>query len=416
MNRRPRPLTFACLAPLLVTLCAPLLLAQGSGKESLVWPPVSTSVSAINGWVVVVGRTLDQSNKVVWRTPLAPAGESVSVHHGWGSLFVEVGNRQFVVDYASGRTQELRPGQIVRQDLPWLPVGTPIPGMPTGSPGAPAREYPPRTTNPAAAALPPPTLSPEAIALGQRICKANGQLIEALAALEITARNYDQKKASLADLQAAREKVRDARVVQELAQRGLLMSMPPELAKLPTSPGPAASLPPPSTAPVRPPPEDPKVTGLQKKLMELTGQYVEAREKLRLAQQQGVDSETVAARTRMADLAEQVDQTDTKLQQLRLTADAKPCPFELAPADLADVARVERKILELHEQYRQAQERMQAVQQDAAAQKAGDKELQEAQAAVVAAMKKVSAARRELEDLRVMTCRAAGGAMDLENK
>jgi hypothetical protein len=390
MSAYPR-LTILCLAACLVVTAIPTAQAQNPSKQSFTWPLVITSVTTINGWVVAEGRTADQTNKIIWRSPLAPAAGSVAVRNGWGTMFIEIGNRQFIVDDATGQTRELRPGQVVRQDLPWGPGGVPGPRSP-GGPVAP-------TTQSSVA------LSAQAQEMLDAINKANTRLIEALATLEVTARDYDQKKASMEDYQKAREGVRNARLALEQANKGMLSAVPPEL----TKPAPTPTAVPAVVVAPRPAKVDPKVADAQKKLMDVTASYVEAQMTLNnlLKKESGNTAAINTATDKVRLLASDLDRQDAQLRELRLVEDVEPCPINVKPGDMARIARVEKNILQLNDRYRIVQDQMQQVQQAYANKTVDDKQLAEAQAAVVDVMQKITAARRELEDLRRSTCQAA---------
>ncbi|RPI63146.1 MAG: hypothetical protein EHM48_02925, partial [Planctomycetaceae bacterium] len=126
-----------CVVMLTLTLGASVANGQfptpgNAYSKSLTWPPISVNVSLQNGWVVAEGRTTDHAQRLVWRTPIAQGGQGMTVEHGWGSIFVQVGNRQFVVDDATGNTQELKPGDVIRQyqALPNPPIGAYTPPAP----------------------------------------------------------------------------------------------------------------------------------------------------------------------------------------------------------------------------------------------------------------------------------------------
>lgn len=369
-------------------------LARADNPRHFTWPGVQTTVTVMNGWVVVQGVSNDQNNNLLWQTPLAPAGGGVSFRHGWGTLFVEVGRRQFVVDEGNGNTRELRPGQVVRQDLPWSP------------PALPPRTYGNNSTG--ETDTPAVPLSDDAKAVLDMLNKANRELIDSLANLELVIKAYETNQAKYADVAAARERVRVARANQDLAERGLLRNVPPDLAALPTTQ--------PDTAPVAipvPPPQDPKVAVMQKKLLDVTGQYVAAQTDVARLRQAGADSNAMAvAQKKMTDLGDQMDQMDAQLRQMRLVEDVDPCPIKISMTDLSRVAQIERNLLELNQQYRQADDRMQKA-QAAYNNKTGSlDDVQAAQNNVVALMKKINAGRRDLEDMRRTTCQAARDALD----
>lgn len=371
--------------------------AQADNPRRFTWPGVATTVATINGWIVVEGRSMDQYNNLLWQTPLARTGGSVSMRHGWGSVFVEVGGRQFVIDESNGNAREIRAGHVVRQDLPWTP------------PAPPPRSYTDNTSDATGTSSVP--LSEDAKAMLERMNKVNQDLIEALANLEIVAKQFERNQATYADVAAARARVRTARANLDLAERGLLKNMPADLAQLPPPQPEVAPL------PSRPPPQDPKVTVAQKKLLDLTAQHVVAQtEVLRLREAVPVnDAALAAAQKRVDDLAEQVDQVDSALHKLRLVEDIEPCPFKLSPMEMARIAQVERNILELNQKYRQADDRMQKA-QAAYANKTGSlDDVQATQNEVVSLMKKINVARRDLDDLRRTTCQAVQDAQEKDS-
>lgn len=131
-----------CIIPMMLAVSVLLAgggqaLAQHRAEQYRpVWPVMSASVTNMNGWVVAQGITLEMSrNRVVWQTPLAPVGQPVSVRNGTGAMFVQIGNRAFVVDYGTGVTNEVRDGQVIRQFGPNQPaLSGPVPAGPGAAP------------------------------------------------------------------------------------------------------------------------------------------------------------------------------------------------------------------------------------------------------------------------------------------
>ncbi len=225
------------------------LLAAPAGAEvpsyiKGTWPPVSTQLTMINGWVVVQGLTLRVGgNQVLWRVPVARTGGApVSLEHGISTSFVQVGNLQFVIDNATGQTFALQNGQVWRR---W-PAGVPTepPQPPVATPSAVAQLAPPPAATPPAIAPPPitqppavtPPTAPSTPAMRavsrhqqalQQVMVANEKLMTALRQLENVRQMHSSGQATAADAQSAQLVVNQARRDLMDAQRVADQTAPP---------------------------------------------------------------------------------------------------------------------------------------------------------------------------------------------
>lgn len=122
-----------------VVLCSGAALGQRAGDDRGTWPQVAPSVTVQDGWVVLVGRVEGFPDRVAWRVWLAPDNGGVRMEEGSATTLVVIGDREFVVENATGDTHELREGRLWRRIAP----------------GEPARAPQPNTTPPAQMPSPP---------------------------------------------------------------------------------------------------------------------------------------------------------------------------------------------------------------------------------------------------------------------
>ncbi len=233
---------------------APAMAQYGGGSSSYygsTWPIVSVSVTTSRGWIVAQGMTLGGvRNRILWRTPIAPTGGSpTSVQQGVSSTFVQIGERQFVVDNASGQVTELRGGVVYRRFGP---------GSQNDSSQAPAVAMAPvgggqQNQNAVAQPVDMPSGTAQSADVGvqrvrnyqlalRELMVANQQLVDAMQNVQLGRQAFDRGQISRADLhqleanlQARQQQVRQA---QELVQHYTAITPPP--AALPTAPDLAA--------------------------------------------------------------------------------------------------------------------------------------------------------------------------------
>ncbi|MFB3890911.1 MAG: hypothetical protein ACE15C_02680 [Phycisphaerae bacterium] len=275
------------------------------GGLSGTWPNIGISVSTANGWVVAEGRTEDMNQAIVWRTPLAPMNGPVVVEQAYGSAFVQVGGRQFVIDAATGRTAELRAGQVVRQPWLWGPSAT-----------ASAPDAPPEAQPAQAAATRPPVDRKEASV--ERLANASLALSLALSHLDDVYAMVQARKATAADLKAAQQVVDDARKAVQRAQANAVTVVAPEYAAQEPA-APAATKP---TAP----PLSPEMRKAQARVLDLMAQKIKADGELEQARTRSpVDEQAVeAARKTAESVTTQLAEADRQLQALRLVDVVSP--------------------------------------------------------------------------------------------
>jgi len=338
-------------------------------RDSLTWPRISVSVGSQNGQVVAVGRARDASQRVVWRTPLGPSGPGIAVQQGWGTVFVRVGSRQYVIDDATGHAVRLRPGQVWRQPWPPLPPGT-------------------STTPP-----PPPQETPAGPL--DATAQANRQLLEALRHLEVVHQLRRQRRASREDLKRAERSV-------EIARQALAQAQERAIAKL--RGGPAEHPGSPAPRPAGPPAKPPTLAEAEKQAMDLAAEYaraVAARDGLRDRPASDPAGKQALAEAEKAVRAasERLQAAEQQLQKLRTAAGAAEIR-SLDPAQRARLAQAEQRIPKLVEDYDQAHRQVLSTQAAFERKLATPEELTAAQTRLLEALKELSEARRALAELR----------------
>lgn len=377
-----------------IFLCAAPAQAQfvaGSDVESFTWPPISVSLQVRNGWIVAEGRALDQTQGVVWRTPLARAGGGAVLRNGWGSAFASVGGRRFIIDYASGETRELKAGEVYRQQ--WPPFTPPTAEQPT-SPYSSARGNGARGN--------------DRSALIGDLGRANKTLVEALSSLDSIATMQEKGRATEEDVKNARQNVDLARAAVKQAQADALRVLGPEL--LPRTTMPAVATRPAVTGatprplvvrPVAPVPES--VRKAEGNLMDISAKVIQARRKVEeLSSPAGGGGDPAALATAQEGLRAAEDQlqgADKELQRLRM-AESLPPLERLSKGLQTRISTVSRRLLDLTEEQQSIERQLQRAIQ---AQRAGDAtegEVNQLKTRATAVLSNLFDARKELDELR----------------
>lgn len=381
------------LSILAAWLVAAVLSPPAAGQDfpypkSLTWPPISVTTTIRNGWVVAQGRSLDGPQHMLWQTPVAPARGAVSLRQGYGSVMVSVGGRRFVLDNATGRAVELRPGEVLRQS----------PNVTASSSGEGAMGAGP--TPPANEALNLPTLTDAQREAVKQLCQTNRQFMEKLVELDRIKRLYDAGKANADDIKAAHAAIADARQLFRQHEAKALQSISP---KLGMDKEPAA----PAVAPSRKDnPPTPAVAMAEENLMQLLTEYNKAETQLRtLDTTPNTPPQTIAeAQTQVNDLARQLREADVALQQVRLVGE-RPT-LAMAGDDLRQqILAAEDRLAQATAAHDAAQQKLYDIQDEYERGKAGEAALEAAQADLLEAVKSLSVAQRQLAKLH----RQAGG-------
>jgi hypothetical protein len=334
----------------------------GDGRDSLTWPRVSVSVTHENGWVVAVGRAMDRSDRIVWRVPLVRGKGSAAIDYGLGTVFVRVGNAQFVIDSATGETIRLRPGEIWRQT--WPPTSTqPPPQVTPKTPGGQAAR------NPGA---------------------ANRQLIQALANFEYVLRLRRMGKASAEDVRLARTSV-------DLARQALRQAQVKTLKE--AAPHPPVKVTPVATRPARELPErSPAVRSAESRVMDLAATYDRASLALEKMRRQKANATKVAdAEARLAGLGKETEAAYAALRKLREAE--MPSAVKANPQLRARIKQAEQNVDKRTETYDAAERDFLEVQKAYQGGRASAAKLAAAETALLKALEDMTAARRQLSDL-----------------
>lgn len=273
-------------------------------KKGLTWPELNISIRTDGGWIVAEARTSDLQQQLIWRKPLAPAGPGAVIQHGWGSIFVQVGPRQFVIDNATGRVQELRAGQIVRAVDPVFP--------PHRAP-APSGETPGGTQDTS-------LLTPQQAAM-ERLSQANQDLAQAMVKMDTMYRLRRSGQATDIELHNSQIAVADARQSVLDAQDSALREITSQTV-LPARPTAPTSAPAIVRAIMMPPPAKagPEVIRAERRVLDLTAAYAKASQELDRLR---ADSTTAPRAIEQAEaaataLSTQITQADRDLRRLRI--------------------------------------------------------------------------------------------------
>lgn len=388
-------------AGLLIVMAMPGVAAAQSGvypgmSRSLTWPPISVSVSLQNGWVVAQGRTTDLIQRVVWQVPVAPAGSFV-FQHGWGSVFIQVGTRQFVIDDATGATQELQPGEAVRQFQVLPPPG------PSALPYAPPPASP-RYAAPSPAAAAPGPAAPPGI---EQLSTANQMLMIALGRLDETIRLQKVNQATADDVRKAEAVVNDSRAMVTQAQSIALKQIAPDMLPSPTKPVPGPTTKP---APVLPAMTviDPQVANMQSCVLELTAEYALAQHEVArlraLPPDQVTDEQIATAQKSAQQSSDQLQAADLQLRDLRMTS-GTPKSWQIDPKLRADITSAERKLIEAIRNHEAAERKVMAAQDALDRKEASKDDVAEAQIGLMSALRNISKAQHELDQLNALAAK-----------
>jgi hypothetical protein len=387
--------TGAMTVAALILCMAATALAQVPSWARGTWPPVTASVTTLNGWVYVIGRTEGMNGGEIWRVPLSPAGPAVSVNQGISTTFVTVGPREFLIDDASGDVHELRNGQVWRRFTPR------VPGTPSGPPPqGPPQGYPP----------PPPgdqgALTPAQREALQRTSAADERLQTALSRLD-TARKV--QTATPAMLSEAQDQVDAAR--KEAA--GALDSLREQF-RMVLPPASAAAPPPQPNAPVRtaaaptarpapsPPPQTEQEAQAQEKVLQATADLDAALSELNLLRPVvGKQGEADKVELKVAELRRKLDAAALDLRKCQLDAQVDRSSA-LDPSLRPQLAEVAKRVLTLTARMQEAEERVRQARdarQPADAGAPPPPDMQQAATSLLTVMRESNAAQQELAKL-----------------
>lgn len=338
-------------------------------------PRITVNVTIRDGVVVAYARTLDQAQRVLWRVPLARAGPNVAITRGPQAVMVEVGDRQFVIDKVSGRTRELRPGEVYRE----------LPG---------SMEQEPRLREPL-------SQGQEAV---DRLSVANQRLEAALAELEYVRRLEREGRARPQDVQRAAARVEEARKASLSAQEAAVKRILPDPAR---KPKPQEQEKKPATRPApRPNPSPPPqaVRMAQERLMDRAAALGQARrdlEQTHMKHEAGLATaqELDQAQRRVTQLEQMLEQADRDLQKARATGDM-PKFDRLTPQLRTRLSLAERNVLAALETHELAEAQLLRVQEAVELGEASQVELNQAQARLLETFKQLRSARQALGELQ----------------
>ena len=390
---------------MLLTLAASLMLTPGISRAQFVaagdfvgegtWPSISMNVSIRDGWIVLIGRATGQNGGVLWQRRLLPAGDGVTVSHGWMTSFVSVGQRQFVVDNATGQIQELPLGATFRRgytppvqpNFPPVPLRPNLPAGPTPGPGVGSEPLVPLES-----ATQPMSIDQPAM---RELMRANDALSVALQNMHTLPAD-----ASTATITQAQQAVEQARLAVSESRRRLYAKYETS-ATQPTMPAPPASTPPPPAA---------------------SGQVTAQHRALQLTQQRLTDLEAESNRVaialgeaqaasppdaqRVAELERTLRAVDTRLDQARTDlVEARMAamfpPLAVLDTDLrCRIGQAERQVIDLTEDVHKAQASVVNMRQAVdRGERTGD-DLAMSGTHLLAAIQKLESAKRELADLQ----------------
>ena len=374
-----------------------------SGTDSQTWPGITVTTTLSNGWVIAFGRTEDEDSRVMWRVPLCPVanGAGVSMQQGWGTAFIRVGERRFILDSATGRTISIRPGEVWRG--PFYPMRPAQEGVtpPSYNPSASL----PAATAPAAAAAPLAGPFTDLPAMA-KVREANSRLLVALSNLEQVWRYRQDGTATATDMTNAQRTVTMARRLLRDAQGEAVLEIRRSESRIPARllpPLPAGAAPSPTSQPTTQ--ESDLLQDAEGRVTQLlldfnqaasTCQGLVGKEKAGQASAQQV----ATAQEAVGELAKDLNQADQMLEDLRRTQSAIVAVQDLHVTSRGAILEAEHRVARLTDKHDAAVRAWLRVVQEYQTNETAALKVEEAAKNVAAAVKELSAATRELNALR----------------
>jgi hypothetical protein len=380
------------------------------------WPAVSVNLSASGNWIIAEGRSLGQTGQVLWSQRVAPVGEPVTISHGWMTSFITVGNRQFVVDNATGAHQEIALGQAWARGVPGGVTAPPVAPVPAGTgvyraPYLPEPGYVPPylPAEPAALGPVPGTVvgsitGPKPRSTAGQVALRHQEALENLLAANqrllasLTAQENLPAGATAAQVAAAQQAVRQARLDVESAQSILQQRLAND--RLPPATQPAAEAAPAVTASQTVTVRHRMIELAQARMTQLMAEANKASMNLdQLTRAQAAPQQIAAAQMELDVANAKLAGSRRELLELQLEAKLPP-PVYIDPELRARIGDAERKVIDATEDMHIAQERVRLVRNAVDAGTAQPAELSAAGTHLLASMQKLGSARQELEDLQ----------------
>jgi hypothetical protein len=350
------------------------------------WPTVSVSLSIEGNVYILEGRTQAQTGQIIWRRPIGPIDQPVTLQHGWMTSFVTVGNRQFVVDNATGQAQEVAYGSVYRR-------------LGAGATTEPSSSELYAVNGTAVVAPPAGALAPSPGNLTARRVEAQQATVEDLYRAQqqylytLAVLDNLPADATAAQRETARQSAEQARAQLRTLETALYQQLQNTLAAERNTAAPTTR----ETVTE----EHRRVQLAQQRVTDAAARATRAEQQVaRLREQPGVTTGQLEAA--LADLAQANQQLAAEQRELTiLRMNAEFPPRAVLPPDLrSQIGRTERAVIDQMESVHVAQDRLRRTRQAHQAGSASPEELALAGTHLLAELEKLDSVRRELEDLR----------------